>query len=57
VCEDAFSIQAEAYAEFDRWLARQSDEVQDMNILEQIELYAEETTRQFPALDRPAGVR
>ena len=33
-------IQTEAYAAFDRWLAAQSDVVQDMTLLEQIEVYA-----------------
>lgn len=35
----AYEIQALAYAAFDAWLARQSDEVQDLGLIEQIRLY------------------
>ena len=31
-----------AYDVFDTWLAEQSDDVQDMNLLEQIEVYAKD---------------
>lgn len=38
--EDATS--AAAYDMFDAWLAAQSDEVQELDLLEQIDLYAAE---------------
>ena len=37
----------EPAAAFEAWLAAQSEEVQDLDLLEQIELYAAEC-RQFP---------
>jgi len=36
-----YEIADEAYAAFDAWLAAQSDEVQELSLLEQIDLYAE----------------
>lgn len=36
-------IEEQAWRAFDNWLAAQSEEVQDMDILEQIELYAAAT--------------
>ena len=36
------SPQAQAYADFDRWLSSQSEDVQELSLLDQIELYAED---------------
>lgn len=41
----AQQIQEEAYRVFDVWLAAQSDEVQELGILEQIDLYAAAPTQ------------
>jgi hypothetical protein len=38
-----WQIQEEAYAAFDAWLAAQPDEVHEMGLLEQIDLYATST--------------
>lgn len=38
----AYRIQEAAYAAFDLWLEVQPDEVRDMTLLEQIEVYAHE---------------
>lgn len=35
-----YEVAEEACAAFDRWLAEQSDDVQELGLLEQIELYA-----------------
>ena len=35
-----WEVAERAYAEFDAWLAVQPDEVQDMDLLDQIDLYA-----------------
>lgn len=35
-----WQIQEEAWRAFEAWLRTQSDEVQEMSILEQIEIYA-----------------
>lgn len=36
----AFEIQEDAYAAFDAWLASQGDDVQELSLLDQIEVYA-----------------
>ena len=36
-------IQEEAFRAFDEWLAAQSDEVQELSFLDQIDLYATHT--------------
>lgn len=37
-----------AHAEFDAWLAAQSDEVQQLTLLQQIELYADPALLEAP---------
>lgn len=41
----AQQIQEEAYRAFDEWLAAQSDEVQELGILKQIDVYATTPTQ------------
>jgi hypothetical protein len=41
--KQGWQIVDEAWATFDEWLAAQSDEVQELSILEQIELYSAHT--------------
>jgi hypothetical protein len=35
-----WEVAADAFAAFDTWLAQQPDEVQDLELLEQIDVYA-----------------
>lgn len=40
---DGRQIEADALRAFDEWLAGQSDDVRDMDILDQVQLYAADT--------------
>lgn len=40
-----WQIQEEAFRAFDEWIAAQSDETQELGILEQIEIYAAAPTQ------------
>jgi hypothetical protein len=40
--QTAYEIQEAAYAAFDAWLSEQDIEVQEMSLLEQIEIYAQQ---------------
>ncbi len=37
----AYALQLMAYREFDEWLAAQSEDTQDMHLIDQIEMYAQ----------------
>lgn len=41
----AQQIQEDAYREFDQWLSRQSNDVKELDILEQIDVYATAPTQ------------
>lgn len=41
--KDGRQIEEEAWRAFDEWLVGQSDEIRDMDIIEQVALYAADT--------------
>lgn len=46
-----YEVQDDAWAEFDAWLARKPDEVQDLSLLEQIDLYKDDSRPSWAQID------